>query len=159
MIKKLTEDEKRNELICSTIHSDFQLKGESTLIVSDRKNHLKTLQETLLNRYTDESLVLTGSTPKKERKEIVERIKTGECKILFASLSLISEGFDLPDLTVLFLTTPIKYKGKLIQCCGRILRPKKGKQPRVYDFRDNMIDVLKYSGYSRDRVYKKEWDK
>lgn len=159
MIKKLTEDEKRNELICSTIHSDFALKGESTLIVSDRKKHLETMQKTLKNRHGDESLVLTGSTRKKERKEIVEKIKNGQCKILFASLSLISEGFDLPDLTVLFLTTPIKYKGKLIQCCGRILRPKKGKRPRVYDFRDNMTDVLKYSGYSRDRVYKTEWNK
>ena len=159
MIKKLTEDEKRNKLICSTIHADFRLKGESILIVSDRKKHLENMQQTLWSDFGDESLVLTGSTKKKERQQIVEKVKNGQCKILFASLSLISEGFDLPDLTVLFLTTPIKYKGKLIQCCGRILRPKKGKQPRVYDFRDNMIDVLKYSGYSRDRVYRKEWDK
>lgn len=60
-------------------------------------------------------------------------------------------------LTALFLTTPIKFAGRLVQVCGRVLRAKKGKTPRIYDFRDDNISVLQNSGWGRDRVYKKEW--
>lgn len=91
-----------------------------------------------------------------KRKNVIKRVKKGECKVLIATTSLIGEGFDAPDLTAMFLGTPIKYSGRLIQVVGRILRPKKGKIPRLYDVRDNGISVLEYSGYNRDRIYRKE---
>jgi len=157
MISCLAQDESRNELICNKVHMDLTQYNESILIVSDRIKHLKTMQEILVTKYKHKSLLLTGSTKKKERQQSVKAMKKGQCKVLFASLSLISEGFDLPDLTALFLTTPIKYRGKLIQCCGRILRPKKGKVPRIYDIRDSNVNVLRYSGFARDKIYISEW--
>jgi len=157
MISSLTKDTARNNLIINQIHADLKLYNENILIVSDRKQHCLTMQETLLNRYNTKSLVLTGTVKKTERTEIIKQVKTGKCKVLFATISLIGEGFDAPDLTALFLTTPIKFSGRLIQACGRILRPKKGKVPRIYDIKDNNVKVLQYSGFNRDRIYKKEW--
>jgi len=157
MISKLTKDIARNNLIIDEIRSDLKFNNENILVVSDRKQHCLTMQEMLLNKHGIESLVLTGSINKTKRKEIIKQVKSGKCKVLFATINLIGEGFDAPDLTSLFLTTPVKFAGRLLQAIGRILRPKKGKVPRVNDVRDNNVQVLQYSGYNRDRIYKKEW--
>lgn len=159
MIKQLTENTARNKLICSEIARDLKKHNENIVVVSDRKKHLKNMQEILLNEYGIEGEILTSSKKGKSRKELTAKIKAGKCKVLFATLKLIGEGFDAPNLTVLFITTPVKFAGRLIQVCGRVLRFVKGKVPRIYDVRDDNIRILQYSGYNRDRVYKKEWGK
>jgi len=159
MITELTNDIDRNTLICKEIASDLKKHKDAILIVSDRKKHVNLLQEMLSDNFGVKSICLTGGINKKKRTEYVEQIRRKECKVVFATISLIGEGFDAPYLTALFLTTPIKFSGRLIQACGRILRPEKHKTPRIYDFRDNNVNVLRFSGYSRDRVYKREWAK
>lgn len=157
MVSTLTKDENRNLLICSKIAENLKLFNETILVISDRKNHAKIIRETLQNSYKINSSLLLGSTNKKTREQSVEDIRAGKSKVMIATTSLIMEGFDLSDLTSLFITTPIKFSGRLIQACGRILRPRKGKKPLIYDFRDDWVPVLKYSGYARDRVYRSEW--
>jgi superfamily II DNA or RNA helicase len=156
MITELINDERRNALLTKGIAWDLKKFNENILIVSDRQKHLKNMQEMLLDNYGINSHVLTGSTGTKKRKLIIEEVKAGTCKVLFATTSLIGEGFDAPDLTALFLGTPIKFSGRLIQAVGRILRPKKGKKPRLYDPRDDRVSVLQYSGYNRDKIYRKK---
>lgn len=160
MIKELTQNKARNQLICTKIAQDLKIYKESILIVSDRKKHCETMQEMLLNEFGIKGLILIGGKSKKERATIVSQIASSEYKILFSTISLIGEGFDLDKLSCLCLTTPIKFKGRLIQVIGRILRPNKNnkrKIPRVYDFRDNNVTVLRNSGFNRDRLYKREW--
>jgi superfamily II DNA or RNA helicase len=190
IIKKLTTDSDRNEIIVRTIHKDLNEHRDNILIVSDRVSHIKKLSY-LLKSINIDSRVLSGSEAgkpklfdmfkydeegniiidennnpvtyqewgiqKMKRKEIVAEMRSGKCKVVLATLSLIGEGFDLDSLTVLCLTTPIKFKGRLVQTVGRILRPKDGKVPRLYDFRDENVQVLKYSGYARNKIYKQEW--
>jgi superfamily II DNA or RNA helicase len=153
MMSELTQDEARNQLIIEQIQADYARFKEPILIVSDRKKHCETLSEML----GIDNRVLTGSTPKYEREGIVNDIKNKRCPILISTIQLVGEGFDLPELSALFLTTPIKFSGRILQVAGRILRPSEGKVPRIYDFRDDYVDVLKYSGYNRDRIYKKQW--
>jgi len=157
MITSLINNEERNTLITNEIAQDLCFHKENILIVSDRQKHLKIMQERLLSNHKIKSHLLTGSINATKRKIIVKEARNGKCKVLFATTSLIGEGFDLPDLTALFLCTPIKFPGRLVQCVGRIRRPGKNKKkvPRVYDIRDDNIAVLQYSGYARDRVYKK----
>jgi len=162
MISSLIEDTQRNNLIVRGIAADFNKHNEHILIVSDRQKHLKIMQEMLHKKYNIFGHILTGSVADKKRKTIIEEVKSGKCKILFATTSLIGEGFDLDKLNCLCLATPIKYSGRLIQAIGRILRPDKDnkrKTPRVYDIRDENVSVLQYSGYNRDRIYKKEWNR
>jgi superfamily II DNA or RNA helicase len=157
MMSILAKDEQRNQLICKKTSEDLKIYDDAILLVSDRKIHVKILQEMLLSEYGIKSIVLTGTTKKKQRTEYIQEINKKKVKVILATTSLIGEGFDAPYLTALFLTMPIKFSGRLIQASGRILRPEKNKIPRLYDFRDNNIDVLRYSGYARDKVYRKEW--
>ena len=157
VIKKLTADRYRNSLICRTIYDDLRLYKQNILVVSDRVSHCKELAR-ILQSHKIKSHILHGGVNKSERKNIVEDVKAGRCKILIATISLIGEGFDAPNLSSLHITTPIKFSGRLIQTVGRILRPEKNKVPRVYDYRDEDVKVLQYSGYARNRVYKEQWN-
>jgi superfamily II DNA or RNA helicase len=53
------------------------------------------------------------------------------------------EGFDCPALDTLFLAAPIRWKGRLVQYAGRILRPYPGKKTaEVHDYHDVGTGVL-----------------
>ncbi len=159
IIKNLCEDDTRNTLIAERIEHDLKRFKQNCLVVSDRKNHCKRIAEILLSKNI-KSHVLSGSTNKKDRTNIVADVKAGRCKVLIATISLIGEGFDAPNLSALFLTTPVSFSGRIIQTAGRILRPdknNKSKIPRIFDFRDVNVNVLRNSGFRRDRIYKKQW--
>lgn len=146
MLSELTQNATRNKLIVKNI---LFHKEDTNLILSDRKTHCQTLRDLL-----GQGEVLTGSTPKSEREKIVRKVNDGKIKHLFATAALISEGFDCKELNNLFLTTPIKYHGRVIQAIGRILRPAPDKKtPIVIDFMDWEIPVLMRSARSRIKLY------
>ena len=97
-------------------------------------------------------VLLTGATPKRQREAIVERLASGDVRVLGSTVQLIGEGFDAPGLSSLFLATPIKFSGRVLQVVGRVLRPKDGKTPRIYDYQDNQVGVLRASAKARQRV-------
>jgi superfamily II DNA or RNA helicase len=99
--------------------------------------------------------VLTGDLSNTARADIVRRLEENEVKVLVATAQLIGEGFDSKQLSTLFLATPIKFSGRLLQCLGRILRPAPGKDTAtVYDYRDP-VGVLRAAAKSRSRVYER----
>lgn len=73
--------------------------------------------------------------------------------VLCSTVQLLGEGFDCSGLSSLFLGTPIKFKGRLLQVVGRILRPEDGKRPIVFDYVDSYVDVLKAQAKSRERAF------
>jgi superfamily II DNA or RNA helicase len=97
---------------------------------------------------------LTGDCTGRTRKEIVARVNSGRARILIATGQLIGEGFDCKALSTLFLATPIKFSGRLVQYLGRVLRPAPGKDRAiVFDFIDSSVGVLKAAARARQRVY------
>lgn len=72
--------------------------------------------------------------------------------VLVSTLQLLGEGFDCSGLSSLFLTTPIKFKGRLLQVIGRILRPGDGKRPVVYDYVDELQPVLRAQARARGKA-------
>jgi len=155
MLSTLTRDDTRNILLANTIIKEFQTYKEPIMVVSDRVSHCDVLAFLLKDIAGLKPVVIHGKLNKKIREQAVKDLKSGKHNVLVATVSLLGEGFDAPDLNAIFLTTPIKFSGRLIQIIGRILRPSKdGKQPRVYDFKDTLIQVLRWSGFARDRVYK-----
>ena len=53
------------------------------------------------------------------------------------------EGFDCPVLDTLFLAAPVRWKGRLVQYAGRILRPHPGKTTaEIHDYHDTATGVL-----------------
>ena len=147
LMKALTGNAARNELIAGDIATEAATTEGTILVVSDRVQHCEELAR-LLEKKGGTAPVLTGKTPADERAELVEAIQQGQVKILISTVQLIGEGFDCPNLTTLFLTTPIKFTGRLLQVVGRILRPAAGKTPRVYDYVDP-VKMLAASAQSR----------
>ena len=122
-------------------------------MLSDRKTHCEVIAG-LLNDSGVTADVLTGATPNKEREAIVARLNSGTVKILIATGQLKGEGFDCSRLSTLFMATPIKFSGRLIQYMGRVLRPAQGKdRATVYDYVDSRVAVLRASAKSRQGVY------
>ena len=152
MLSELTEDPARNRLIASDVAKEAGNGGGICLVLSDRKTHCSTLQG-LLTQKGIKSELLTGDVLDQERKDIVGNLDAGKIKVLIATGQLIGEGFDCKDLSTLFLTTPIKFDGRLTQYLGRVLRPALGKgKARVFDYVDP-VAVLQAAAKARKRVY------
>ena len=151
-LSELTGDYDRNQLVCDTVaaHNGHGV----SLILSDRKEHCQTIQNILLRENHIKAEVLTGATSLKEREQIIQELQQGKCKYLIATGQLIGEGFDLPEISTIFLTTPIKFSGRVIQYIGRALRPAPGKNNAViFDFADVLNPVFKASAMSRFYTY------
>lgn len=152
MLTALALDQTRNEQIAVDVQSEVARGTGTALVVSDRVAHLEALSAVLARR-GENMVLLTGATPKKQRAAIVERLARGDVRVLGSTVQLIGEGFDAPGLSSLFLTTPIKFTGRVLQVVGRVLRPKDGKTPRIYDYQDNKVGVLQASAKARQRVF------
>jgi superfamily II DNA or RNA helicase len=125
----------------------------SNNILTDRKSHCQELSE-LLNERGIDNAILMGDLSAKESQSTVERLNQGRIKVLVATGQLIGEGFDCKNLSNLFLATPIKFSGRLLQYLGRVLRPALGKdRARIFDYIDARVPVLKYSARAREAVY------
>jgi len=107
-----------------------------------------------------QGFVVTSELGKKERKKQLDGIKEildrKETMYLMSTGSLIGEGFDLPALSTLFLTTPISFKGRLIQYAGRLHRDYEGKKETViYDYVDTSIGLTVAMFKKRVTTYRK----
>lgn len=152
MLTALVEDQARNELIADDVLEEIARGQGTALVVSDRVAHIEAMSDCLLRRGIEMTL-LTGKTPRTQRQAITSRLAMGEIQVLGSTVQLIGEGFDAPGLSSLFLATPIKFSGRVLQVVGRVLRPKDGKIPRIYDYQDNRVGVLRTSARARQRVF------
>ena len=73
-----------------------------------------------------------GTTPYAERKNIVERFRSGEINIL-CNCDLISMGFDMPDIGCVVMLRPTNSASLYIQQSGRALRYKPNKTAIIID--------------------------
>jgi len=157
MLSELTRDASRNGLIAADVAQEAQGKGGGVcLVLSDRKAHCEALQAALQG-HGIEAHLLTGDLSNGERQAVVAALDGGEVKVLIATGQLIGEGFDCPELSILFMATPIKFNGQLLQYLGRVLRPAPGKdKAKVYDYNDVNVGVLNNAAQARSRVYEKQ---
>ena len=154
LISHLTENEDRNETILSCIE-----KGKSSLILSERLEHLRTLMQGLPPDMAKEAVMVDGKmTSKKgklEREKALDEMRKGNKKYLFATYQLAKEGLDIPRLERLYLTTPQSDYAVITQSVGRISRTFPGKsEPIAYDFVDNIGQLVK-SYKKRCTIYRK----
>jgi superfamily II DNA or RNA helicase len=154
MLSELASNDKRNRLIASDIAGQAATDTGICLVLSDRKKHCETLQAILRYSFKIQSELLTGDLSTHQRQSVLGRLNEGKVKVLLATGQLIGEGFDHSELSTLFLVTPIKFSGRVLQYMGRVLRPARGKKKaKVYDYVDVNVDVLKAAAKARQRVY------
>ncbi len=142
----LIRSPERNGLIAGDIEKALN-EGRKPIVLSDRKEHLATLKKEVENLDTQERFCLVsveGSLIPKQRAAEFDRftsaIKSRKPACLFATASLLGEGFDLPMLDTLFLAMPVSFKGRLIQYVGRLHRKHEGKETvTIYDYLDKQL--------------------
>jgi superfamily II DNA or RNA helicase len=154
MLSELTADDARNRLIAADVEKEVREGQGVCLVLSDRKKHCEMLQGILRFKFNIDSELLTGDLSDGARKQVLTNLQQGRVKVLIATGQLIGEGFDCPDLSTLFLATPIRFSGRVMQYLGRILRPAQHKAgARVYDYVDVKVAPLMAAARSRQRVY------
>jgi hypothetical protein len=70
--------------------------------------------------------VVTGKTPKDERRAMLADWASGKIRVM-CNVKVLTEGFDLPALTTGIIAGNVGSAGGLIQRAGRLLRPFPGK--------------------------------
>jgi len=156
MLAELVADDKRNRMIAEDVANEANQSAGVCLVLSDRKGHCETLQALLRFRHKISSELLTGDLTGEQRRQVVKKLNEGQVKVLIATGQLIGEGFDCRDLSILFLATPIKFDGRLLQYLGRVLRTAPGKvRAKVFDYVDINVGPLKAAAKARQKVYKK----
>ena len=154
MLSELTMNDKRNRLIAADIAKETHKDKGVCLVLSDRKKHCETLLSLLKYKYKISADILTGSLSAGHRQKVLNRLNSGKVKVLIATGQLIGEGFDCKGLSTLFLATPIRFSGRVVQYLGRILRPAPGKKKaRLFDYMDIHVDTLKNAARARQKVY------
>ena len=151
LIDAVIGDADRNQLIMKYIINESGT-GRSCLVLSERISHLDDLHLIFSTLRPDiRSETITGKTPKGKKRAILKDVEEGKVKVLFAS-RIAEEGLDLPILSRLFLTCPIRSSGKVIQMCGRVMRKFRGKHDAVvFDFIDRNIGLAWSQWLSRKR--------
>ena len=145
-INKLTMIGRRNKFIIDTLEEALHEPGRKVLILSDRIEHLKTLNKRLINREITTTGFYIGGMKQKALK-IAET-----AQVIFASYGMASEALDIPDLNTLFMVTS---RREVEQAVGRVIRKiDPNVRPMIYDFTDQLPTFVR-QGLHRRRLYKK----
>ena len=153
LISNLAKNPVRNDLIADYAFKSFS-SGRVTLIMSDRKDQLKSIKDTLVRVYKIDSRKIgyfvrsiDGRLLKKEEKDRSANSAT----IILATYGMMSRGTDIPRLETLILGT---IRSDMRQTLGRIERFLVGKQaPVVVDIVDTFYIETKNSARARLKFY------
>ncbi len=148
--KILAHDSSRNKLVLKDIKNELD-SGNKSIIITERKEHIETLNQYLKQFY--ETITLSGEDSESNRKLKWKTIKEGNYQALITTGQFFGEGTDIQDVYCLFLVYPFSFEGKLIQYIGRVQRSEIA--PTIYDYRDIKIDYLNRLFLKRNTYYRK----
>lgn len=137
MITELSQDPERNALLKNILFWCAENRNR-TIVVSSLVEHVK-----LLASYIPGSAIMAGKT--------IQRDLAKSANMVFATYSLLEEGYDDPSLDTLVLCTP---RSNIQQTIGRIEREHPGKAvPLVIDIVD-MFSLFPNMFWKRQGFYK-----
>lgn len=147
-ITNLVKIEKRNEFIMEVIKNLYENEHRQILVLSDRIEHLKTIEEMILTFYTGFSYGYYIGGMKQSKLD-----DSAKQRIILASYGMASEALDIPSLNTLVMTTP---RSSVEQSIGRIIRKKsENVKPLIVDIIDNLPSFVRQSK-NRLKLYKKK---
>lgn len=149
VIKEICADEERAKCLAYRILERTAGKRYH-LVLAATIEYGEKLYELLKGRPSLNVAVFNGRTKKKDRAAMLKACGEGQIDILIAT-TVADEGLDLPNLTDVWLATPIRAAGRVQQRLGRVCRPRPGKaQPVIHDLVDTGIWRYKM-GYDTGR--------
>lgn len=154
-VSLLCRNETRNARIVEDVRSSLRQRRHP-LLLTKRVDHARMLASMLDDGPDDgetgRTVLLIGqeqNASKREKLSQARAMSQDRPTVLVATMSYVSEGFDVPQLDTLFLATPSSWEGPVSQAVGRLHRDAEGKaEVRVYDYVDVGVPML-------ERMYRK----
>jgi superfamily II DNA or RNA helicase len=158
MITNICELPDRCDFILQLMKTLCYTPNRKTLILSERRKHLQTLQK-LLDQFIKTEIKKGHLEPDElttgfymggmKEKDLDETSKTD---FIFATEQMAEEGLDIPDLNCIILTTS---KKNIEQAVGRIMRKqlKEGDQPPLIIDIVDKLSTLERDGKKRNDFY------
>jgi len=142
--RDLADDDHRTRQITADVAAALA-RGRHCLVLTQWVAHLHKLAG-LLQETGYAPVVLRGGMGARNRTAALARLQPqpgGPPLLVVATGPYAGEGFDCPALDTLFLAAPVRWKGRLVQYAGRILRAYPGKETaEVHDYHDVRTGVL-----------------
>lgn len=133
-LAKAVNNAKRNQLAVDIYKAKHP--GEKALVFCVNKAHAKHVGDLFSNQGI-KSKVVTEDTPANERDSIKDEVRAGNIDVLI-NVSCLTEGFDLPELTALFMLRPTKSPVLYEQCL------------------DTQTEILTPNGWATHKTIKQE---
>ena len=141
-VKFLISDEERNDKIVSLIGD------KPTLVLSNNIDHLCYIANRLSEEQASKACLVSTKHDievpvlckhtDKARAEYIEKLRSGELDIMFATYQLAKEGLNIPRLEQVILAYPAVDSNIITQSVGRVARCCDGKyRARCYDLIDS----------------------
>ena len=144
MINNVANYIPRTNVIISIIQQVMSEPERKMILLSDRRDHLKTFYTRLTELGYDVGYYIGGM---KQKDLDISETKP----IILGTFSMSSEALDIPELNTLFMTTP---KSNIEQSVGRILRKTHNVRPLIIDIKDDFVP-FKNQANKRKTFYKK----
>lgn len=148
--KILVHDSLRNKQIIEDVIAELN-ERKKVVIISERKDHIDTLNQYLKQFY--ETVALSGEDSEPSRNTKWRLLKDGHFQVLITTGQYFGEGTDLSNISTVFLVYPFSFEGKLIQYIGRVQRSEIA--PTIYDYRDYKVAYLEMLFQKRNLFYRK----
>lgn len=151
-VEILMNNDKLVQIACKEI-VEYTRDRKTVLIFGVSIDHCKKIKKHIESFSGEECAIVTGDTPANERAMLLDRIKGKETKDLFGNainkplkylvnVSVLTTGFDAPNIDAIAILRPTASPGLLVQMCGRGLRlsPETGKTNcLIMDYGENIL--------------------
>ena len=126
----------RNRALKTALNSETKIEvlGDFLKAYREEKTIIFTRYNQLVYRISRRFLIpaITYQSPREERKEILDRFRHGEYRIIVTS-QVLDEGVDVPDASIGFILSGTGSSREYIQRLGRILRKREGKHAKLIE--------------------------
>lgn len=138
VMDRVAADHARMNALVENIMSLDEKRGRSVLVFTPNVLSSQVLAATLRYRGV-EARSVSGQTGRHERREVIQNFKDGKIRVL-TNCDLLTQGFDAPGVTALYIARPTFSPNAYIQMAGRGLRgPRNGGKDEclIVDMADN----------------------
>lgn len=157
ILDRVATDHARMAVLVASIMGLEPDWGRSVLVFTPNVLSAQVLAATLRFRGVEAASV-SGQTGRQERRDLISRFKDGDIQVL-TNCDLLTQGFDAPGVTSLYIARPTFSPNAYIQMAGRGLRgPRNGGKEKclIVDMADNFgsADINQLLGF---REYEALW--
>lgn len=126
---------KTADIVADVVNQSNAIQATGVMFFAATVDHAKEIMDSLPNY---NSALVTGETPKKERRQIISDFKEKRIKYL-VNVSVLTTGFDAPHCSVCAVLRKTESPSLLQQIIGRVLRLDDGKDFALYlDYAGNI---------------------